>query len=67
MLAEGVPVDLGGMKERTLLGLLVLDAGRVISVERLIDELWGLEVDRFVSFLNVDSSQKSPGEGMRAH
>src|SRR4029079_10699442 len=30
-----------GAGERTLLALLLLDAGRVVPVERLIDSLWG--------------------------
>jgi DNA-binding SARP family transcriptional activator len=32
---------LGGRKQRALLALLVLNANRVVSRERLIDELWG--------------------------
>lgn len=39
--ADGETVELGGGKLRTLLGLLVLDANRVVSAERLIDGLWG--------------------------
>ena len=37
-------VDLGRAKQRALLALLLLDAGRAIPVDRLIDELWGEEV-----------------------
>ena len=32
---------LGGVKQRSLLALLLLDAGRVVSSDRLIEELWG--------------------------
>ena len=34
-------VELGAAKQRALLALLLLDAGRAVSVERLVDELWG--------------------------
>src|SRR5215831_2757556 len=35
------PIPLGGAKQRAVLALLVLNANRVVSGERLIDELWG--------------------------
>jgi DNA-binding SARP family transcriptional activator len=38
---EGRPVQIGGAKERALLALLLLHAGEQVSVDRLIDELWG--------------------------
>jgi DNA-binding SARP family transcriptional activator len=34
-------LDLGGVKQRSLLALLLLHANQVISTDRLIDELWG--------------------------
>src|SRR5262245_60313326 len=34
-------VEIPPGKPRALLALLVLEAGRVVSAERLIDELWG--------------------------
>src|SRR3954465_9567731 len=37
------PLPLGGEKQRALLALLLLNANRVVSRERLIDELWGDE------------------------
>jgi len=40
----GARVDLGGGKQKALLGLLLLEAGRVVPVDRLIDGLWGDEV-----------------------
>src|SRR2546428_5664223 len=38
---ESLP--LAGAKQRALLALLLLNANRVVSRERLIDELWGDE------------------------
>jgi DNA-binding SARP family transcriptional activator len=38
--ADG-PLPLGGEKQRVLLALLLLNANRVVSRDRLIDELWG--------------------------
>jgi DNA-binding SARP family transcriptional activator len=35
------PVEVTSAKHRALLTLLLLDAGRVVSVDGLIDELWG--------------------------
>jgi DNA-binding SARP family transcriptional activator len=35
------PLALGGGKQRALLALLLLAANRVVSVEQIIDELWG--------------------------
>src|SRR3954466_4331625 len=37
------PLPLGGEKQRALLALLLLNANRVVSRERLIDGLWGEE------------------------
>lgn len=37
----GTKVPLPRGRARSLLGLLVLNAGQVVSVDRLIDELWG--------------------------
>jgi DNA-binding SARP family transcriptional activator len=36
----GAPVALGGPKPRTLLAVLALDVGRVVSVDRLVEDLW---------------------------
>jgi DNA-binding SARP family transcriptional activator/tetratricopeptide (TPR) repeat protein len=38
---DGRPVPLGGAKPRALLAMLALNAGSAVSVERLIDGLWG--------------------------
>jgi DNA-binding SARP family transcriptional activator len=41
VLDEGRELSLGGAKQRALLALLLLDPNRVVSRDRLIDELWG--------------------------
>jgi DNA-binding SARP family transcriptional activator len=38
-----VPVPLGRPKQRAVLAILLLDAGRVVSLDRLVDEVWGRE------------------------
>jgi DNA-binding SARP family transcriptional activator len=37
---EGRPLSLGGPKQRAVLAMLLLDPGRVIPSDRLVDELW---------------------------
>ena len=39
-------VALGGPKQRALLAILVLEAGRVVPTDRLVDLLWGEEAPR---------------------
>ena len=41
VLEDGHPVPLGGSKQRALLASLLLHANKVVSRDRLIDELWG--------------------------
>ncbi|MGV9777065.1 BTAD domain-containing putative transcriptional regulator [Streptosporangium sp. NPDC003464] len=36
----GRPLDLGTRKQRALVAMLALEPGRVVSLDRLIDELW---------------------------
>ena len=38
---RGRALPLGGPKQRAVLAMLLLHANEVVSVERLIDELWG--------------------------
>jgi DNA-binding SARP family transcriptional activator len=38
---DGAEVALGGPRRRALLALLLLDAGRPVSTERLVDGLYG--------------------------
>jgi DNA-binding SARP family transcriptional activator/tetratricopeptide (TPR) repeat protein len=41
VLAKGRALDVGGPKQRGLLAVLLLNANRVVSSDRLIDALWG--------------------------
>lgn len=41
--AAGRPLDLGTRKQRALIAMLALEPGRVVSLDRLIDELWSGE------------------------
>jgi DNA-binding SARP family transcriptional activator len=40
-LVDGTPVRLGGRRQRAVLAILVAQANEVVSVERLIDGVWG--------------------------
>jgi DNA-binding SARP family transcriptional activator len=37
---DGEPLDVGGPKQRALLALLLLDANRVVSADRIVEALW---------------------------
>ncbi len=37
----GEPIRLGSAKQRAVLGILLSNSGRVVSTDRLIDEIWG--------------------------
>src|SRR6478735_1631465 len=41
---HGALLPLGGRKPRALLALLALEPGRAVSIERLVDDLWGEDV-----------------------
>ncbi|GGM30147.1 BTAD domain-containing putative transcriptional regulator [Dactylosporangium sucinum] len=43
VVASGQPVLLGGPKPRAVLAALLLDAGRVVTVDRLVGAVWGEE------------------------
>jgi len=43
---EARSIALGGQRQRALLAALLLDAGRVVPTERLVDLLWGEEAPR---------------------
>ena len=43
VLDEGRDVTLVGRKQRALLALLLLHANETLTIDRLIDELWGEE------------------------
>jgi basic membrane lipoprotein Med (substrate-binding protein (PBP1-ABC) superfamily)/DNA-binding SARP family transcriptional activator len=38
---DGISVSLGGAKQRVVLAVLLLHADEVVSIERLIDDVWG--------------------------
>ena len=40
-LENGLPISLGGPKQRSVLAMLLLDANRSVSTDRLVDGLWG--------------------------
>jgi DNA-binding SARP family transcriptional activator len=39
--ADGVPASLGGPRQRAVLAVLTLHPNQVVSVDRLIDDIWG--------------------------
>jgi DNA-binding SARP family transcriptional activator len=63
---EGVPVALGGRKQRALLAVLLLNANRVVSTERLVDALWEEPPERPVKAVQVYVARlrKSLGGGL---
>ncbi len=40
VVCDGTPLDLGRPKQRALLAMLLVHAGQVVSVDRLIEDLW---------------------------
>src|SRR5207248_4929795 len=75
---ETGPLLLGGQKQRAVLALLLLEPGRVVSVDRIVDALWGEQPPRtamtslqnFVSQLRKTLGSdvletKSPGYRLR--
>jgi DNA-binding SARP family transcriptional activator len=52
------PLPLGGRKPRALLARLLLDAGRTVSVDQLVDDLWGEDVpESAVKMVHIYVSQ----------
>jgi DNA-binding SARP family transcriptional activator len=43
VVAGSRPVDTGSPKQRAVLAMLLIEANRVVSLDRLIDQLWGHE------------------------
>jgi DNA-binding SARP family transcriptional activator len=46
VIGEGGPLPLAGQRQRALLALLILNAGSVVSTDRIVDELWGEQPPR---------------------
>ncbi len=44
-LRDGEPIDTGPHKQRSLPALLLINANRVVSTDRILEELWGEEAD----------------------
>src|SRR5439155_2335754 len=64
VLDEGRELPLGGAKQRSLLALLLLQPNRVVSRDRLIDELWDTappETARTALQVHVSGLRKSLG------
>ncbi|MCH1864938.1 BTAD domain-containing putative transcriptional regulator [Nocardioides sp. CFH 31398] len=40
---DGAPVDLGGRRQRSVVGMLAAAGGRTVSTDRLLDEVWSGE------------------------
>ena len=70
VLDAGRPLALGRPKQRAVLAILLLDAGRVVSLDRLVEEVWGrhsppqalASVQAYVSHLRrLLEPQRGPG------
>src|SRR5688500_9121663 len=63
---DGEPIDLTSGKQRALLALLALHAGQVLSVDRLVDDLWGEDpppTARHALQVHVSNLRKLLGQG----
>ena len=73
VLRDGVPIDLGVLKQRALLAMLLINANRVVSTDQLIDELWAgdagkdrqnalwVNISRLRSTLEPDRAKRTDG------
>ena len=64
---ETGPLLLGGLKQRAVLAMLLLEPGRIVSVDRLIDALWGEQPPRTAttSLQNfISQLRKTLGSGL---
>lgn len=49
VVGEGGPLALGGPRQRALLAVLLLNAGEVLSTDRIVDDVWGEHPPRTAS------------------
>ncbi len=42
---DGILLDLGPLKQRSLLALLVINANRTVTTDRILEELWGIDAE----------------------
>ena len=64
--SDGRTVEIGRGKQRALLAVLALNAGKVVSTDRLIDELWGDEPPATATTalqVYISKLRKTLGEG----
>ena len=64
--SDGRTIEIGRGKQRALLASLALNAGHVVSAERLIDDLWGDEPPSTAATalqVYVSRLRKTLGEG----
>ena len=63
---DGRAIDLGARKQRALLCLLVLHANRVVTTDRLLEELWGNDAAGKENALWVRDLPAALGAGARS-
>ena len=64
---DGEVVDVGGYKQRALMALLLINANKVVSTDRIIDELWeDGDVDLPASWLDQPTAAPSAVAGPNA-
>ncbi|MEM9513366.1 MAG: BTAD domain-containing putative transcriptional regulator [Actinomycetota bacterium] len=66
VLVDGEPVDIGGPKQRLLLARLLIDRDHAVSVDQLVDALWGDDpppTARKALQVHVSKLRRALGEG----
>ena len=66
----GSPLEIGGQKQRAVIAILALNAGRVVSTDRLVDLLWGEQPPKtaVTSLQNfISQLRKTDRRGRRRH